>query len=87
MIPALFPLTMLEIGSGLRGWLEDLVAGVLPSVYQISSFDWVLVELYLATMVVLSLYGMHRYQLVYLYHRHKRNAPGSLSAALTNCPL
>ena len=76
MIPALFPLTMFEIGSGLRGWLEDLVAGVLPSVYQISSFDWMLVGLYLATMVVLSLYGMHRYQLVYLYHRHKRNAPG-----------
>ena len=76
MIPALFPLAIFEAWSGLRGWLEDLVAGVRPGAYQISSFDWVLVGLYLATMVVLSLYGLHRYQLVYLYHKYKRNTPG-----------
>jgi len=67
---------MLEIVSALRGWMENLVGGVLPSVYQISLFDRVLVGVYLATMVVLSLYGLHRYQLVYLYHKYKRNTPG-----------
>jgi cellulose synthase/poly-beta-1,6-N-acetylglucosamine synthase-like glycosyltransferase len=87
MISALVPFALFEIGSsGLRGWMEDLVAGVLPSVYQISSFDWVLVGLYLATMVVLSCYGLHRYQLVYLYHKHKRNTPGEPEGRFEKLP-
>ena len=66
--------------------MEDLVAGVLPSVYQISSFDWLVVGLYLATMVVLSCYGLHRYQLVYLYRKHKRNTPGEPEVRFKKLP-
>ncbi len=42
--------------------------------YQWNPFDTALLIPYFAVMVVLAFYGMHRYQLVYLYYKHKRNA-------------
>ncbi len=42
--------------------------------YQWNPFDTALLVPYFIVMVVLAFYGMHRYQLVYLYYKHKRNA-------------
>lgn len=35
----------------------------------------VLVSLYLLTLGILTVYGIHRYVQVYLYHKHRKNAP------------
>jgi cellulose synthase/poly-beta-1,6-N-acetylglucosamine synthase-like glycosyltransferase len=42
--------------------------------YRWNSFDILLLVPYFTVMIVLALYGMHRYQLVYLYYKHKKNA-------------
>ena len=53
--------------------------------YRWNSFDTLLLIPYFTVMIVLAFYGIHRYQLVYLYYKHRRNAakePPSLFAEL-----
>jgi cellulose synthase/poly-beta-1,6-N-acetylglucosamine synthase-like glycosyltransferase len=53
--------------------------------YKWNPFDTALLIPYFIVMVILAFYGMHRYQLVYLYYKHKKNAakePPHLFAAL-----
>ena len=50
--------------------------------------SWVyssLLALYVCILVVIAVYGVHRYQLVYLYYKHRRNAPRQL-ACFRNLP-
>jgi cellulose synthase/poly-beta-1,6-N-acetylglucosamine synthase-like glycosyltransferase len=42
--------------------------------YQWNWFDALLLIPYFIVMVILALYGVHRYQLVWLYYRHRKNA-------------
>ena len=45
--------------------------------YRANLFDTCLLVPYFIVMVILAFYGIHRYQLVYLYYKHKRNAAHS----------
>ncbi|RRA50116.1 cellulose synthase family protein [Acidipila sp. EB88] len=42
--------------------------------YQWNLFDTLLLIPYFLVMIVLAFYGVHRYQLVWLYYRHRKNA-------------
>jgi cellulose synthase/poly-beta-1,6-N-acetylglucosamine synthase-like glycosyltransferase len=42
--------------------------------YRWNWFDTALLIPYFLVMVILAFYGMHRYQLVYLYYKHRKNA-------------
>ena len=42
--------------------------------YQWNWFDTSLLIPYFTVMVILAFYGLHRYQLVWLYYRHRKNA-------------
>jgi cellulose synthase/poly-beta-1,6-N-acetylglucosamine synthase-like glycosyltransferase len=42
--------------------------------YQLTGFDIALLIPYFLVMIVLAFYGLHRYQLVYLYYKNKKNA-------------
>ena len=42
-------------------------------IYQANGFDLCLLIPYFALMVILAIYGFHRYQLVWLYYRHRKN--------------
>lgn len=42
--------------------------------WQLFSFDTLLLTPYFLVMIVLSVYGLHRYKLVWQYYRHSRNA-------------
>ena len=64
-------------------WFEQISRGDPQG----SSLEWGLVALYLALMVVLSAYGLHRYQLVYLYYRHRDRATGEPARRFTELPV
>lgn len=71
-----------SLGSEAVRWFEQLS----PGDTQGSSLDWGLAAVYLAVMLVLSTYGLHRYQLVYLYHRHRDRAAGEPALRFTELP-
>jgi hypothetical protein len=45
--------------------------------YALTAFDLLLVVPYFAILGVLSFYGLHRFRMVYLYHRYRRNQPST----------
>ena len=47
----------------------------MPSPLMLEALHTVLVGFYLLTLAILTVYGVHRYAQVYLYHKHRKNVP------------
>jgi hypothetical protein len=54
--------------------------------YRLNWFDLTLLVPYFLVMVILAVYGMHRYQLVYLYYKHRKNAAKEPPALFEQLP-
>ena len=54
--------------------------------WQLFSFDTLLLTPYFLVMIVLSLYGLHRYTLVWLYYHNRRNATHEPSSHFEHLP-
>ena len=53
-----------------RGLFDDTFAGI----HQLSWFDWAILVPYFAILALLSVYGLHRFETVRTYFRHRKNA-------------
>jgi len=62
---------------GLRHYIHSHFFGTdamrFRGLYQANAFDLLLLIPYFIVLILLALYGMHRYQLVYLYYKHRKN--------------
>jgi cellulose synthase/poly-beta-1,6-N-acetylglucosamine synthase-like glycosyltransferase len=55
-------------------WTTHFRDRTFQHLYQLTAFDlWILIP-YFVVMVILAFYGLHRYQLVWLYYRNRKNA-------------
>jgi cellulose synthase/poly-beta-1,6-N-acetylglucosamine synthase-like glycosyltransferase len=52
-----------------------LRSGNISYLYQMDTFDIAVVAAYFVILAILSFYGAHRYIMVFLYHRNRKNAP------------
>jgi cellulose synthase/poly-beta-1,6-N-acetylglucosamine synthase-like glycosyltransferase len=60
--------------SGWRHFIRTQYADqTFKNLYKWNGFDAALLLPYFAVMIVLAIYGVHRYQLVYLYYKHRKN--------------
>src|ERR1700738_3113372 len=60
--------------NGLRHFLKMQYADqTFRGLYTWNAFDATLLIPYFAVMIVLAVYGVHRYQLVYLYYKHRKD--------------
>lgn len=58
------------LGSKLsNGLFDDTFSGI----YRLSPFDWALLIPYFGTLLVLSVYGLHRYETMRRYIKHRKN--------------
>src|SRR5215469_8589712 len=65
---------LMEPPHGLRHYFRThFLDTTFKGLYKPNAFDLALLIPYFVLMVVLAFYGMHRYQLVYLYHKHRKN--------------
>ena len=68
-------LALFQERTGLRHYLRDHYGDhTFEHLYQWNWFDASLLIPYFVVLVCLAFYGMHRYQLVWLYYRHKKKA-------------
>ena len=54
-------------------WKTHYADHTFRNVYRWNAFDITLLVPYFLVMIILAFYGIHRYQLVWLYYRNKRN--------------
>ncbi len=55
-------------------WKTHYADQTFKGLYQLTAFDYALLTPYFLVMLILAFYGIHRYQLVWLYFRNKKNA-------------
>src|SRR5581483_3387133 len=59
---------------GVQHWVRTHVLDTtFKGLYHANAFDLCLLIPYFIVLVILAGYGMHRYQLVWMYYRNKRN--------------
>jgi len=66
--PALLAMSTMDKIS--RGLFDDTFAGI----HQLSWFDWAILVPYFGILALLSVYGIHRFEMVRAYFKHRRNA-------------
>jgi len=66
---------MLVASSGKRRLLDTFFDDTFAGIHQLSWFDWALLIPYFAILIILSLYGMHRYETLRTYYRHRKKLP------------
>ena len=54
-----------------NGLFDDSFSGI----YRLSAFDWLLLVPYFSILLILSVYGVHRYETIRRYRRYKQNLP------------
>src|SRR5579863_10481634 len=68
------PLPLLLVTSTLdrisRGIFDDTFAGI----HQLSWFDWAILIPYFSILALLSVYGLHRFETIRIYFKHRKNA-------------
>lgn len=68
-------------GRFINGLFDDTFAGI----HQLSWFDWALLIPYFSVLAVLSIYGLHRYEVILRYFKHRKvrvDIPGNTFANL-----
>jgi cellulose synthase/poly-beta-1,6-N-acetylglucosamine synthase-like glycosyltransferase len=70
MLPALFAL--LAPGGG---WADLLFDNTFAGIHRLDWFDWAMLVPYFTVLVILSIYGLHRYEIIRSYWKHKKNLP------------
>ena len=55
-----------------NGLFDDTFKGI----HQLAWFDWAMLIPYFAILAVLSVYGLHRYETIRTYFKHRKNATG-----------
>jgi cellulose synthase/poly-beta-1,6-N-acetylglucosamine synthase-like glycosyltransferase len=78
MLPCDFALLLLQSGNSLTSYWHALVDPTFHRLYQTNAFDLAIMLPYFLVMVVLAMYGIHRYALVYNYFKNRKNAAGAL---------
>src|ERR1700689_5647480 len=67
-------LAMILASKGLGPYLrQHFLDKTFQGLYEINAFDLALLIPYFVVLVVLAGYGAHRYWMVYLYYKHKKN--------------
>ena len=71
------------IGQYLR---QHFLDKTFQGLYQANAFDLALLIPYFVVLILLASYGVHRYILVYLYYRRRRNRTGAPAAQFEDLP-
>jgi cellulose synthase/poly-beta-1,6-N-acetylglucosamine synthase-like glycosyltransferase len=75
------------LASSLRDQLErSLFDNTFSGIHQLSWFDYSLLIPYFALLAILCFYGLHRYEIIRVYRRYKRNMPAAPAMQFEQLP-
>jgi cellulose synthase/poly-beta-1,6-N-acetylglucosamine synthase-like glycosyltransferase len=74
-MPAIFPLALLVSRSSASRFVQSLIAPTpFNGIHQLAWFDWAMLIPYFTVLAILSVYGLHRYDIIRTYFKYKKNA-------------
>src|ERR1700693_3242989 len=78
MSPSNLAVWVFQGSNPFNSYWQRLVDPTFRGLYQANAFDLAIMLPYFLVMVVLAMYGIHRYALVYNYFKNRKNAAGPL---------
>ena len=81
-MPVAFLLAVSPMQRAVNALNDDTFTGI----HQLSWFDWSLLIPYFSIMLVLSIYGMHRYEVIRGYLKHRRKLPSQAPTRFDELP-
>ncbi len=81
----LFTLVLAQPVLGSR-LLDRIFDNPFAGIYRLSPFDWALLIPYFGTLLILSVYGLHRYETMRRYRKYRKNLPESAPRRFEQLP-
>ena len=75
MLPASIVLS-LAAQSSLSNYWHKVTDRTFSGIYHVNAFDMMMMIPYFIVLIILAVYGLHRYWLVYDYYKYRKNVPG-----------
>jgi cellulose synthase/poly-beta-1,6-N-acetylglucosamine synthase-like glycosyltransferase len=82
----LSPLALLFAASPMQRAVNALNDDTFTGIHQLNWFDWMLLIPYFAIMIVLSIYGLHRYEVMRSYLKVRKKLPAEPPTRLEELP-
>ena len=73
MLPSSIPVALLA-NTALSKLTQGLFDPTFTGIHKLSWFDWMLLIPYFSILAILSVYGLHRYDTIRTYFKHRKNA-------------
>lgn len=86
MLCSFIPLLAWVAFSPLEQFRRALADETFSGIHQLSWFDWAMLIPYFTLLGILSLYGMHRYEIIRIYFRHRKKLPKEAPARFEQLP-
>jgi cellulose synthase/poly-beta-1,6-N-acetylglucosamine synthase-like glycosyltransferase len=80
-----FP-ALLATNSAANRFIQSLFDDTFSGIHQLSWFDWAVLIPYFVILAVLSVYGLHRYEIIRTYFKYRRRATGDPSGRFDQLP-
>jgi cellulose synthase/poly-beta-1,6-N-acetylglucosamine synthase-like glycosyltransferase len=71
-----FPFAMLATPSATERLVQRLSDNTFAGIHQLAWFDWAMLIPYFTVLAILSVYGLHRYEIIHTYFKHRKKAMG-----------
>jgi cellulose synthase/poly-beta-1,6-N-acetylglucosamine synthase-like glycosyltransferase len=68
------PLAILLVRSATDRFMQGLFDDTFTGIHKLAWFDWALLIPYFTLLGILSIYGLHRYDVIRTYFKHRKNA-------------
>src|SRR6266404_2430942 len=85
MLPSSIPIALLAsspLSQLTRVLFDDTFAGI----HRLAWFDWALLIPYFGILAILSVYGLHRFDTIHTYFKHRNKAAGEPPVRFTQLP-
>src|SRR5436309_12281565 len=79
-------LLALLANSSITRFTQSLFDPTFAGVHRLSWFDWMLLIPYFTILAILSVYGLHRYEIIRTYFKHRKKAVDRPSARFDQLP-
>ncbi|HZT31590.1 MAG TPA: cellulose synthase family protein [Bryobacteraceae bacterium] len=86
MISVPVPVAFLAANTPAARFVRSLFDDTFAGIHQLGWFDWSMLIPYFGVLLILSVYGLHRYDIIRTYFKHRANATGDPPKRFADLP-
>src|ERR1035438_5386136 len=80
------PVALFVVRSATDRFMRSMFDDTFTGIHQMAWFDWAMLIPYFSILIVLSIYGIHRYDIIRTYFKHRHKATGEPPSRFESLP-